>query len=120
MSLTQAALTIDCTDVARVSGFWSAALGRPIAPEASEFFAIIPPTGPEGLSWLFIAVPEPKTAKNRMHPDFHSTDRQADIERLLDLGAERVGDYDEWGTAWTTLRDVEGNEFCVAEHGPGQ
>ena len=24
------------------------------------------------------------------------------------------GDYDEYGTRWTTLQDVEGNEFCVA------
>lgn len=115
MSLTQAATTIDCTSVAAVSAFWSAALGRPIAPEANDFFAMIPPTGPGELAWLFLAVPEPKTAKNRMHADFHSSDRQADVERLLALGAEKVGDYDEWGASWTTLRDVEGNEFCVAD-----
>jgi hypothetical protein len=50
-----------------------------------------------------------------MHVDFHSDDRGADVERLLALGAHRVGDYDEWGTNWTTLRDVEGNEFCIAQ-----
>jgi hypothetical protein len=35
------------------------------------------------------------------------------VERLLGLGATKVGEYDEYGTRWTTLRDVEGNEFCV-------
>ena len=28
--------------------------------------------------------------------------------------AERVADYDEHGTRWTTLRDPEGNLFDIA------
>lgn len=115
MTLHQAATTLDCTDVAAVAAFWSGALGRPIAPGASQHFAMLAPTDSGDPAWLFIAVPEGKTAKNRMHVDFHSDDRGADVERLLALGAHRVGDYDEWGASWTTLRDVEGNEFCIAQ-----
>ena len=115
MSLTQVATTVDCTDVAAVSAFWSAALDRPIGPEANAYFAMIPPTGPGQLAWLFLAVPEGKSAKNRMHTDFRSTDRAADVARLLELGACHVGDYNEYGVSWTTLRDVEGNEFCVSD-----
>lgn len=115
MTLSQAATTLDCSDVAAVAAFWSAALDRPIAPGASPYFAMLAP-GPAGeVPWLFLAVPEPKTAKNRMHVDFHSTDRPADVERLLALGAVHVADHDEWGTRWTTLQDVEGNEFCIAD-----
>lgn len=115
MTLSHAAITLDCTDVAKVVAFWSAALGRPVAPKASQYFAMLEPTGPTEVPWLFLAVPEGKTAKNRMHVDFHSTDRPTEVARLVELGAQWVGDYDEWGTHWTTLRDVEGNEFCVAD-----
>ena len=64
-------------------------------------------------------VPEGKTAKNRMHADFVSDDRAADVERLIGLGASKIGDHDEYGISWTTLADVEGNEFCVADPAPG-
>nr|WP_324617267.1 VOC family protein [Streptomyces bicolor] len=60
-------------------------------------------------------VPEPKAGKNRLHlclrPD---TSRDAEVERLLTLGASLVADHrrpDGWG--WVVLADPEGNEFCV-------
>ena len=49
-----------------------------------------------------------------MHVDLSSNDRPGDVARLISLGAEHVGDYDEFGHQWTTLRDPEGNEFCVS------
>lgn len=115
MPLTQKTVTLDCDDVPRVSAFWSAALERPVGDGASPYFAMLPATGPGELTWLFIKVPEPKTVKNRVHPDFVSPDRPAEVTRLIELGAEKVGDYEEWGTRWTTLRDVEGNEFCIGD-----
>ncbi len=119
MTLQHINTSVDCTDALKVGTFWAQALGRPLADGASRFFAMIAPAGPGELSWLFMAVPEPKTAKNRMHVDLSSTDRAADVERLIGLGATKVGDYDEYGVSWTTLRDVEGNEFCVSDpHSP--
>ena len=53
-------------------------------------------------------------AKNRAHPDFSAEDREAEVERLVGLGASVVADHDESGVRWTVLQDVEGNEFCVA------
>ena len=65
---------------------------------------------------MFIQVPEAKAAKNRMHLDLSADDRDAEVERLVALGATRIHDKDEWGIQWTTLADPEGNEFCIAEH----
>lgn len=65
---------------------------------------------------MFIAVPEGKTVKNRMHLDLQADDRAAEVARLVELGATVVHDKDEWDTRWTTLTDPEGNEFCVATH----
>lgn len=115
MSLTQANNTIDCADPIAVATFWSKALDRPLGDEPSPYFAMLPSRHPGELTWLFIKVPEARTVKNRMHVDFVSTDRTADIARLLELGASHVGDYAEYGMEWTTLQDVEGNEFCVAD-----
>lgn len=52
--------------------------------------------------------------KNRAHFDLHADDRDAEVARLQGLGATKVRNYDEYGARWTTLQDVEGNEFCVA------
>ncbi len=48
-----------------------------------------------------------------MHVDLYADDREVEVARLVALGAQRRGDYDEYGHQWTTLLDVEGNEFCV-------
>ena len=43
-----------------------------------------------------------------------SQDRDAEIARLLDLGASRVDvGQDDAAVTWTVLADPEGNEFCV-------
>lgn len=113
MSIELANITFDCDDTLAVANFWSAALGRPLDDGASEFFAAIRPAG-DGPSWFFIKVPEPKTVKNRVHVDLRTTDRAAEIERLVGLGAKQGDDHDEWGHSWTTMWDPEGNEFCIA------
>lgn len=115
MTLALAHITLDCADALVLSAFWSSALGRPVDEGAAESFATIgyPPT-PDTPAWLFMQVAEGKTAKNRTHLDFNSIDRESEVARLIQLGATHVGDYGEWGHRWTTLRDVDGNEFCVS------
>ena len=121
MTLHLAAVTLDCANAQTVAEFWSAALDRPIdtgEPAPSPFFArILPGEGDHAdPMMMFIQVPEPRTVKNRMHLDLAADDREAEVARLVALGAKRIHDKDEWGVRWTTLADPEGNEFCVAEH----
>lgn len=61
---------------------------------------------------LFVAVPGAKSAKNRLHLDFRPGDRDAEVERLLALGATRA-DVGQGEPSWVVLADPEGNEFCV-------
>jgi hypothetical protein len=69
-----------------------------------------------GRRLLFQRVPEPKTAKNRLHIDVHAgPDRRAEtVARLQDLGAAVLRQVKEPGGEWTVMADPEGNEFCVA------
>lgn len=113
MTLTMTNVTLDCDDSMAVARFWSAALNRPLDEGSSDGFASIGMGDERRPGWFFIKVPEGRVAKNRVHVDFRSDDREAEVDRLIGLGAERYEDHDEGGHRWTTLVDVEGNEFCV-------
>ena len=64
---------------------------------------------------LFQQVPEDKTVKNRVHLDLKvGDDRDAEVERLLALGATHLWDGRQGPQTWVTLADPEGNEFCVS------
>jgi predicted enzyme related to lactoylglutathione lyase len=126
MTVKIAAVTFDCVDALVVGRFWSAALGRPLDPKASSEYAAIGFTGrrtvegweptAEGAdpTWLFVKVPEAKAAKNRLHLDVTASNVDAEVARVVDLGATRVADMEEYGYTWTVMMDPEGNEFCVA------
>jgi hypothetical protein len=70
-------------------------------------------------------VPEPKTAKNRVHLDLHVSGERgtpprerrrridAEAERLVAAGAARIAAHDEPDQYWVVLQDPEGNEFCL-------
>lgn len=64
---------------------------------------------------LFQKVPEPKTVKNRVHLDLNvgAENRDAEVDRLIGLGATRLWDGQQGPHQWVTLADPEGNEFCV-------
>ncbi|MGJ5754022.1 hypothetical protein FB563_2173 [Streptomyces puniciscabiei] len=68
-----------------------------------------------GRRLLFQRVPEPKTAKNRLHLDLHAGGgRRADeVARLQALGARVLREVKEPAGEWVLMADPEGNEFCV-------
>ena len=116
MSLTPKAVTFDCADAAVVSQFWSAVLGRLVDTEpmpASPFFASIGLGDSSRIAYMFIQVPEAKTVKNRVHLDLEADDVDAEVARVISLGATHIHDKDEFAMRWTTLTDPEGNEFCI-------
>lgn len=134
-------LTMDAADPRRLGEFWALALGyrREDPPDgfASWEEALTSWGLPED-RWndanaivgdgprIFIQkVPEPKTAKNRLHIDVVSgagepgEGKKWDVLRakaaeLVDAGATVTGEFDEPGLGeWIVMQDPEGNEFCV-------
>ncbi|HZM32271.1 MAG TPA: VOC family protein [Acidimicrobiales bacterium] len=111
MRLEWEQVIVDAHDPAGLGRWWQGALGWVVVNDDPEEFEIRPsPDRLPGL--LFARVPEPKTVKNRLHLDFRPEDRDAEVDRLLGLGARRadIGQGDE---SWVVLADPEGNEFCV-------
>lgn len=115
-------IVIDCERAAPLARFWAAAVdGYAVRPYDDEEIARLaglghtPETDPmvavdgPGPTLFFQEVPERKTVKNRVHLDLGATDRQAEVDRLLALGATIGTEYDDH----TVLLDPEGNEFCI-------
>ena len=127
-------VTIDAASPRALGSFWCEVLGYVEQPPPPGFetweealdafgidrsdpdraFAIVDPDG-VGPRLFFAKVPEGKTAKNRMHLDVNVGKEMmhARAQALVELGAERVGEYEEPGGHWITMRDPEGNEFCL-------
>ncbi|MFI6228284.1 VOC family protein [Micromonospora echinospora] len=109
-------VTVDCHDTYVLAGFWAEVYGCSRRPEdlpGDPEATLLPPDGP---MMLFVQVPEGKTVKNRMHVCLQPADRDrdAEVERLLALGATQVDDQRRPdGTGWVVLADPEGNEFCI-------
>jgi hypothetical protein len=120
-------IVVDCAYPAALARFWAAALEnyavapydedelqrlRSIGVDDPEDDPTVLVIGLPGLPRLwFQKVPEPKTVKNRMHLDLACDDADAEVTRLVTLGA-RVADHQP-NDALIWMEDPEGNEFCV-------
>lgn len=117
MTVRWQCICVNSTDPQRLASFWEQALGWRKTYDSPDEVVLEPPAGsPEdGVSpdLLFGRVPEEKAGINRLHIDLRPDDRDAEVERLLGLGATRadVGQGDD--VTWVVLADTDGNEFCV-------
>ena len=107
-------LVIDSLHPEQIARWWADVLDYRITEVDEEQVEIAGPAG-SGPTLVFVRVPERKSVKNRLHIDVSPTDREqeAELQRLLELGAERadVGQSEDAG--WVVLRDPDGNEFCL-------
>ena len=113
MRNSMVAIAIDCADAPTLGRFWADVLGRQVAEDSTSEHVILL-GGDEDTSRPLIAfnkVPEPKIVKNRLHLDLVSETFDAETERLLGLGAQRLRDLQGDQVRWTTFADIEGNEF---------
>jgi len=111
-------IVIDAHDLPRLARFWTAALGWKVVLERDREIVIA--TDEDALIGIcFMPVTDEKQLKNRVHLDLNPggdvtpEEREAEIERLLSLGATRIDIGQTGDESWTVLADPEGNELCV-------
>jgi hypothetical protein len=119
MALRLVQIAMNARDDSAVGRFWAEALGWGGSSEEPGVTSVEPVgfayPDPVAVCIDIIAVPEPKTVKNRVHVDLATTSaaHQADLAaRLQTLGATPV-DVGQGHVPWTVLADPEGNEFDV-------
>jgi predicted enzyme related to lactoylglutathione lyase len=116
MALNMEMITFDCDDPERLADWWAKAVDGTTNPVAPGFFVTV--TRPAGPGLSFQKVDDPTPGKNRVHIDFTAPDMEAEVKRLVELGATETG-RGEFGTEfqWVVLADPDGNAFCVAAGG---
>ena len=139
---TDIQVTIDSAEPHTQADWWAEALGWQVEPQDEAFIRRLVEAGHAreadttthrgALVWavgaaitspdpgrprvLFQRVPEARTGKNRVHLDVHvgAERREAEVARLVGLGATELWREAQGPLQWVTLADPEGNEFCVA------
>lgn len=111
MTLRFSEICIDAHDPHAQGAWWSQVLGwkHHVDKDGDVVLSAPPGAGPD---WLFLQVPEDKTVKNRLHLDFTPDDQDAEVQRVIGLGATHV-DIGQGEQSWVVLADPEGNEFCI-------
>ncbi|MEU4804710.1 VOC family protein [Actinosynnema sp. NPDC023587] len=111
-------LVLDCREPEVLARFWCAVLDFVVLGREDDGSVEIGSRegfgGPQP-TIFFSRQDEPGKGKSRLHIDVNATDRDqdAELERLLELGA-RPADVGQTGEEqWHVLADPEGNEFCL-------
>jgi predicted enzyme related to lactoylglutathione lyase len=110
-------IVVDAADPRSLGRWWAEALNWQVTHDDGDEVDVAVGEGPDGKEiepiLTFVPVPERKAGKNRLHIDLAPDDRDAEVDRLLALGATRadIGQGDD--VSWVVLADPEGNEFCV-------
>src|SRR5262245_44829701 len=105
-------VVVDAEDPSTLARFWAEVLDWKIVFEDEEE-VVIAKSEDQYPGLVFVPVPEAKQVKNRLHIDLAPDDRDAEVERVLGLGATRADVGQSPDVTWVVLADPEGNEFCI-------
>jgi hypothetical protein len=138
-------VTVDCMDPHVLADWWAETLGWQVEPQDADFIRRMIREGyaddgdtmlhngklvwregaaishPDGTGRaprvLFQLVPEPKTAKNRLHLDLRigADDVEQVVAGLVARGAKVLHAGQQGPHTWVTVADPEGNELCVSQ-----
>ena len=119
LSLSVAALTIDCADPAALADFWGKALGRPVSPGAVAGYTAVDAADPESGPRMLLRNPPAPGRPRKLHLVLMTHHYDEEIERLTGLGARpstssssRAAALLPWRVGGEmTFADLEGNEF---------
>jgi len=117
MSLSLEMITVDCADPHRLAAWWADAVAGEVVPLPGDGFLLVAREGWPALGFQRVDAPTP--GKNRVHVDLMADDLDAEVVRLVSLGATETARHDVGGGfRWAVLADPDGNAFCVAAPRP--
>jgi catechol 2,3-dioxygenase-like lactoylglutathione lyase family enzyme len=113
--LTIGSMVWGVRDVERARAFWQAALHyRPRDEDHDDTWVVLVPESGDGPQFALDLVRSDRP--RRHHLDLYADDQEAEVTRLIGLGATRDEDWDYPDDPdYVVLRDPDGNPFCVCE-----
>jgi len=105
-------IVIDSHDLPAQARFWSEALRWQIL-SVREREIVVGPHADAPVGLCLMPSPDPKSVKNRVHLDLYSAHQEAEVERVVGLGARVVRTHHDPEDDYVVLADPEGNEFCI-------
>jgi catechol 2,3-dioxygenase-like lactoylglutathione lyase family enzyme len=112
--LTIGSIVWGVRDLERAIAFWTQALTYKLRREPDADFAILVPCEGNGIQLSLNAAVTSDKPK-RHHIDLFTDEQEAEVQRLLSLGATRVDWRYEPGADYVVLADPDGNTFCVVD-----
>jgi catechol 2,3-dioxygenase-like lactoylglutathione lyase family enzyme len=110
-------IVVDCRDPEALAAWWAEVLGYRVLGREDGAVEIGPEAGFGGAAPTLVFSPaaDLPPGKPRLHLDVNATDRDqdAELERLLGLGAIRADVGQTGDEGWHVLADPEGNPFCL-------
>jgi hypothetical protein len=105
-------VVVDCEEPKHLADFWCEVLGYQVVYESNDIVDIAPDaeTFP-GIE--FIRAVHHERRKSPLHVDLNPDNQDAEVARLIALGARRVDVGQPADARWAVLADPEGNAFCV-------
>lgn len=109
-------VVMGASDVARAAAFWKAALGYVEREPATEDWVVLVPAEGPGIGLSLGRSDSPVQEVPRVHLDLYTEEQDAEVARLLALGAAEV-DWELYpdDPDFVVLADPEGNRFCVID-----
>lgn len=117
--LKMGSFVIHCRDFDQTVAFWQDALGYEPRSPAGEDWVVLKDPGGTLPNVSVQGTEELHFGRNRMHLDLYASDREAEVARLVSLGAT-VHRPALAGEDFVILADPEGKLFCVVQAPPGK
>lgn len=116
MTLTVGSIVIRCFEFDAMLAFWQEALRYvPREPATAGWVVLRDPAG-RGPNVSLDRLPERRVGKrSRLHLDLYTSEQEAEVRRLVGLGAARYPWRYRPGDDFVVLEDPDGNLFCVIQ-----
>lgn len=109
-------IVVRCYEFDKMLQFWQQALQYvPREAPTNSWVVLRDPAG-RGPNLSLERVQEKRSGKrSRLHLDLYTNNREAEVERLVSLGATRYPWRYRPGSDFVVLEDPDGNLFCVVQ-----
>lgn len=109
-------IVIRCYEFDRMLEFWQNALHYVPREAATESWEVLRDPAGRGPNLSLERVPEKRSGKrSRLHLDLYTSEREAEVERLVKVGATRYPWRYRPGSDFVVLEDPDGNLFWVVQ-----